>query len=416
MESPHMALSCPPESNGPQPRPRYEVADIFRLYGQEYQATHSLAQKQRSVMYSIAHCRTSTFGYHVDVCDECGHTDTAHNSCRDRHCPKCQGIARRKWINARLTHLLPVPYYHVVFTLPHALFPLSLYNKELIYELLFESASETLLSFGRDPRWLGGGLGFYGILHTWGQTLWHHVHGHFVVPGGALGNDGRWIEPRYKGSFLFPVHALSSVFKGKFIEGLKKAHDEGSSLVIPNYLEYLNDDMQFESWIDELASRDWVVYCKPPCGDAEQVVRYIGSYTHRVAISNHRLISIDNGEICFRYKDYRENRIEWKEMTLNAHEFIKRFLWHILPHGFHKIRHYGFLANGRAKTMVSRIRKLLKAKFNMSTEKSSKGTIDVLCPICKKGRLIPSRIIDRFGRMIFKGPSFFRAGYCFNTA
>jgi len=411
-----MALSCHSESNDPQPRPRYKVADIFRLYGQEYRATHSLTQKQRSVMYYIAHCRTSTFGYHVDVCDECGHKDAAHNSCRDRHCPTCQGISQRKWVNARLEDILPVPYYHVVFTFPHALFPLGLYNKTLIYELLFDSASETLLEFGRDPKWLGGELGFYGILHTWGQTLWHHVHGHFLVPGGALGKAGRWIKPRYKDKFLFPVQALSPVFRGKFIEGLKKAYYETRVLVIPDELVHLNDEAQFEAWIDELVSRNWVVYCKPPFSGAEDVVTYIGRYTHRVAIGNHRLISIDNGEIRFRYKDYRQNRIEWKEMSLTAHEFIRRFLWHILPHGFHKIRHYGFLANGRAKAMVARIRELLKVKITMSTVKPLKHNIGLLCPVCKKGRLIPYLIIDRFGHMMFKALSFSSTGYSFNTS
>jgi hypothetical protein len=410
-----MALSCPSKSNASQSRPRYEVADIFRRYGKEYQATHSLTRRQRAVMFDIAHCRTSTFGYHVDRCEQCGYTEGAYNSCRNRHCPTCQGISQRRWVKARLEDLLPVPYYHVVFTLPHSLFPLSLYNKELVYELLLDSASETLLYFGRDPRWLGGEIGFYGVLHTWGQTLWHHIHSHFIVPGGGLTKDGQWVEPRYRGAFLFPIHALSEVFRGKFIEALKKAYDH-SDMVVPEELNHLAHAHEFEAWVDELVSQDWVVYCKPPVGGPEQVVRYLGSYTHRVAISNHRLISIDHGQIRFRYKDYKDKRLIWKDMSLPVNDFIQRFLWHVLPGGFHKIRHYGFLANGKAKAKVAQIRGLLRAKISTRSEESSKHTIGVPCPVCKRGKLIPSLIIDRFGTMVFKALSSFRAGYSFNTS
>ena len=410
-----MALSCPSESNETQPRPPYEVGDIFRLYGQEYRATHSLTQKQRSVMFDIAHCRTSTFGYHVDRCEQCGYIDGAYNSCRNRHCPTCQGISQRKWVKARLEDLLPVPYYHVVFTLPHTLFPLSLYNKEVIYELLFDSASETLLSFGRDPRWLGGEIGFCGVLHSWGQRLLHHIHSHFIVPGGGLTKDGQWVEPKYSRKFLFPVHALSEVFRGKFIEALKKACYNGE-LVLPDELRYLEQDDDFQGWVDELVSQDWVVYCKPPFGGPEQVVRYLGKYTHRVAISNHRLISIDNGQIFFHYKDYKDKRLIWKYMSLHVNDFIQRFLWHVLPEGFHKIRHYGFLANGKAKAKVAQIRELLRAKIISSTEESSKDNRGVICPVCKKGRLIPFFVIDRFGNIMFKALSFFTAAYSFNTS
>ncbi|RJR22299.1 MAG: hypothetical protein C4582_06825 [Desulfobacteraceae bacterium] len=282
------------------------------------------------------------------------------------------------------------------------MFPVSLYNQALIYELLFKSASATLLEFGRDKRWLGGEVGFWGILHSWGQKLWQHIHGHFVIAGGAVGEDGRWIEPRYRGKFLFPVGALSKVYRGKFIEGLKKAYYAGD-LIIPDEAAELRREEGFENWINALVSKDWVVYCKPPFGNAEAVVNYIGRYTQRVAISNGRIISTEEGEIRFSYKDYSKDRIAWREMALKAEEFIKRFLWHILPDGFHKIRYYGFLANGRAKAMVKKIAQ------GLSTEKArelrSEGYVPeepegLLCPVCRKGIMVAFLIVDRWGRKI----------------
>jgi len=391
-----------------------EVADIFRRYGEEYRCTHSMTPKQRRVMRDIEQCRTGALGFHVDECDECGQRDVGYNSCRNRHCPKCHGIARRKWVKARLADLLPVPYYHVVFTLPHHIFPLSLYNQSLIYELFLDSASETLVKFGENPRWLGGEIGFWGMLHTWGQSLWQHIHGHFVVAGGAIGKDGRWIEPKYRGKFLFPVAALSQVFRGKFIEGLKKTYYDGK-LMIPTDLEEIKEEGRFEKWVDELVSRDWVVYCKRPFGDAEQVVRYVGRYTHRVAISNQRIISIAGGEIRFRYKDYKKDRIVWDEMTLKAEEFIKRFLWHVLPDGFHKIRHYGFLANGRSKGKLARIREVLEQKPETEADRPSGEAEAVLCPVCRKGRLITVFIIDRLGQIIRRSLSLLQSGLVLDT-
>lgn len=391
-----------------------EVADIFRLYGHGYREKNRLSKKQHWVMYNIEHCRTSAFGYHVDVCEECGYRDPFPNSCRDRHCPKCQGISQRKWVKMRVEDILPVPYYHVVFTLPHNLFPLSLYNKELIYDLLFERASETLMAFGNNPKWLGGELGFFGVLHSWGQSLWHHIHVHFIVPGGALGEDGRWIQPKYKGKFLFPVEALSKVFRGKFIEGLKRAYYDGA-LSIPDAMMHLGEEVEFEKWVDELVGRNWVVYCKPPFGSPEQVVRYVGRYTHRVAISNRRLVSIDGGEVRFRYKDYRKSRITWKEMTLKAEEFIQRFLWHVLPDGFHKIRHFGFLANGRSKGKLARIREALKKELESKEERTSEETEAVLCPVCRKGRMVPALIIDRLGQIIARNLSLLQCGLVLDT-
>lgn len=378
-------------------QPAFEVADIFRQYGRAFRTQHKLTQKQRRVMWAITHCRTDLMGYHVDQCNYCGYTDQAFNSCRDRHCPKCQGIARHKWINNRLEQTFPVPYYHVVFTLPHDLVRLIAHNRRSLYDLLFDSSARTLLTFGRDPDRLGGEIGFYGVLHTWGQTLWPHPHVHFIVPGGALAKDGHWISAPHRSKFLFPVRALSKVFRGKFVEGLKKAYYAGK-LNLPD--EELTDPRCFELWLDQLAARKWVVYCKSPFKNPDQVVSYIGRYTHRVAISNHRLISIDRSQIRFRYKNYRKNRIRWEELSLDAPEFIKRFLWHVLPTGFHKIRHYGFMANGRCRQWIAHIKSLL------STDDSDKTTItesapSPTCPQCKTGDLIPLFI---YSMKRWKGP------------
>ncbi len=380
---------------------KLEVADIFRRYGGAYRAAHKLSSKQQSVMFDIEHCRSSHFGYHIDICDQCGHIDFGYNSCRNRHCPQCQGIAQRRWVNARLEDLLPIAYYHVTFTLAHLLNPLVGYNRELIYNLLFDCASKTLLQFGQDPKWLGAMIGFYGILHTWGGKLWQHLHLHFIVSGGGLSGDGRWVQPKYKGKFIFPVMALSQVFRGKFIEGLKDAYATGK-LVLAGKLNHLKDAAQFEKFVDQLVARNWVVFAKPPFGGPEKVVRYIGRYTHRIAISNNRLIKIEKDRVYFNYKDYRDNGC-WKQGFLKVEEFIRRFLLHILPEGFHRIRHYGFLANGRCKAKVAQIRKLLSCHDELKLDLDEKVVEDragCICPACKKGRLIPIMIVHRTGQMI----------------
>ena len=311
-------VACHKEQSS-QDRPEYELADIFRLYGEEYRKNHTLTPEQGKSMYAIEHCRTSVYGYHADVCDECGHIERAYNSCRNRHCPKCQGIAKRKWVGNRLNELLPISYHHATFTLPDQISHLSLYNQKLIYDLLFEASSKTLLTFGEDPTWLGAKTGFYGILHTWSQTLWPHVHIHYIVPVGGLTETREWIEPKYKSKFLFPVKALSKVFRGKFIEGLKKTYYAGK-LVIPYDKQELNKPHKFEQWLDHLVSRNWVVNSKPPFSGPEEVVRYIGRYTHRIAISNSRILSIENGQIRFSYKDNKEKDKSkiWKEMIVSA--------------------------------------------------------------------------------------------------
>ncbi len=381
--------------------PRYEISDIFQMYGKEYCQHNQMSLKQHKVMTAIEHCRTSKLGYHIDRCDKCGHTEPDFNSCRDRHCPKCQGISRKKWVKARVKNLLPVPYYHVIFTLPHSLHPLLSHNKKFFYELLFSSASDTLLTFGRDPKWLGGEIGFYGILHSWGQTLWQYAHVHFIVAGGALTSDNRWFEPRYKSKFLFPVHALSKVFRGKFIECLQGKYDSGD-LLLPSTHEHFKSKKEFDHFVEELFNKNWVVYCKSPFANPERVVKYIGRYTHRVAISNNRIIDADHGEIQFWFKHYKDNKVAWKKMRLKAHEFIRRFLWHVLPEGFHKIRHYGFMANGRCKTKISQILDILQSRLNdVSCSVGEDDEYAKICPECKKGRLSPLLVINRFGQTLF---------------
>lgn len=376
----------------------YEVADVFRRYGAEYRGKNGITKRQHNVMLAVERCRTEWYGCHEDKCDNCGHIESAFNSCRDRHCPKCQGVTRRKWVNSRLSDILPVSYYHVVFTLPHLLQPLLHFNKKHIYNLLFSSAADTLLTFGRDPKWLGGEIGFFGILHTWGQKLWQHPHVHFIVPGGALTAENQWKEPRYKSTFLFPVRALSKVFRGKFIEGLKTAHAQGA-FSFSEETSDLKDPRGFERWIDRLVGRDWVVYCKAPFGDADQVVRYIGRYTHRIAISNNRIRDIQDDKVHFTYKDYKDKHKRRKLMSLATNEFIRRFLWHVLPTGFHKIRHYGFLANGRRKASITQIKMLLHKKSHIEEQNNS---VDwrMPCPQCRTGKLIPHLIITRFYRLI----------------
>lgn len=384
-------------------RPEHEVADIFNLYGVEYRAAHKLTVEQLQVMYAISHCRTAAYGFHTDICDKCGHTESAYCSCRDRHCPKCQGVAKRKWVNARIDELLPVAYHHVIFTLPNQLSELSQFNRTLMYDLLFESASQTLLTFGYDPKHLGAQIGFYGILHTWSQTLWPHAHLHFIVTAGGLTDDGRWVEPKYKKKFLFPVKALSKVFRGKFIQGLKKAYHAGA-LILTDDLN-IRSDNDFERWIDRLVARDWVVHSKPPFAGPEAVVRYIGRYTHRAAISCNRIISIEGGLIRFSYKDNKEkdkNKI-WKEMTLPADEFITRFLYHVLPKRYHRIRHYGFLNNCQKHNNLEKIRQFLVSSETFEVPAvaiTPENTDGILCPKCEKGHLRSFLVTDGYGQVL----------------
>lgn len=336
--------------------PRWEVADILRAHGEAYRARHPVSPEQAAVMRHLVACRTAALGGHRDACSSCGFTRISYNSCRDRHCPKCQATKRAQWLETRLERLLPVEYFHVVFTLPQELKPLVLKNRRVLYRLLFRTASQTLLQLAADPKRLGAQIGFTAILHTWGQNLLFHPHLHCVVTGGGLSRDGqRWIPAR-SGYFL-PVDVIGSLFRGKFLAGLKQAYRTGQ-LRLTGSVGQLACPEAFRQLLGRLYRQKWVVYAKLPFGGAEQVYRYLGRYTHRVAISNSRIVSFHNGRVCFRYKDYADgNRIQ--QMTLSAEEFIRRFLLHVLPTGFVRIRHYGLLASRNVSTRLERCRQLL---------------------------------------------------------
>lgn len=375
-------------------RPQFELADVLRLHGQAFRSHRKLSLAQHQAFHAIEHCRTGAFGAHIQECDSCCHREQSYNSCRNRHCPKCQGSARDRWVEARLSELLPIPYYHVVFTIPSQLNGLCQYNESLMYSLLFEASSETLKVFGQDEKWLGGELGFFGILHTWGQNLWYHPHIHYVVSGGGLGKDGQWKEPKFGGKFLFPVHALSQVFRGKFLQGLRRHYRQHQLAFPPD--SPLEDPVRFEQLLSELHAKKWVVYAKAPFRTPESVVRYIGRYSHRVAISNHRLVALDAYEIQFRYRDYRDGG-NLKVMTLTPDHFLERFLWHILPQGFRRIRSFGFLAAGHKSEKLPLAYQAIQAVENAkSPSKAIEPKIrePKPCPFCQEGALIPQASIQ----------------------
>lgn len=335
-----------------------EVADIFRRHGAAYrQANHGhLGRLERRVMSAIELCRTAELGGHVEGCRSCGAIRVAYNSCRNRHCVKCQGGACREWLAARQGELLPVAYFHVVFTLPAPIAAIAFQNKAAVYAILFKTVAETLRTIAADPRHLGAEIGLIAVLHSWGQNLTYHPHIHCIVPGGGLSPDGaRWIACRP--GFFLPVRVLSRLFRRLFLEQLRAAYDDGR-LNFFGDLAHLAAPMAFSRQVAEVRRLKWVVYAKSPFGGPQQVLAYLGRYTHRVAIANSRLISLTEGQVAFRWRDYR-NRGKAKVMTLDAHEFIRRFLLHTLPDGFHRIRHYGFLANGHRAAKLERCRWLL---------------------------------------------------------
>jgi hypothetical protein len=382
-------------------RPPLEVADIFRQHGPAFRATHSLSPEQRRVMRAIEVCRTSVLGGHVDQCDNCQYQRVSYNSCRNRHCPKCQSLAKARWLEARLADLLPVQYFHVVFTLPEQLSHLALQNKRVVYNLLFAAASQSLLRIAADPKHLGAQPGFLAVLHTWGQNLHHHPHLHCVVPGGGLSLDGqRWISCRP--NFFLPVRVLSRLFRRLFRQKLERAYQRGD-LCFHGALAHLAESPAFTRLLQSLARQEWVVYAKPPFGGPRQVFDYLGRYTHRVAISNHRLIKLDHGNVTFTAKDYRHHSRQTL-ITLPAHEFIRRFLLHTLPRGFQRLRHFGLLSNRARLTRLTRCRQLLdvahdpvnllspppddRALYQSLTDSSL-----TLCPDCGKGQLRPHHLI-----------------------
>jgi Putative transposase/Transposase zinc-binding domain len=327
-------------------RPPLEVADLVRAAGQAFIDSNRawLTPRHLETLRAIRRCRTAELGGHVDECTRCGHQAISYNSCRNRHCPKCQSNARHRWLDARRRELLPVPYAHVVFTLPHELAPLALQNKKTVYDLLFRASAETLQEVARNPQRLGAEIGFFGVLHTWNQKLEHHPHVHCVVPAGGLAPDHtRWVRPRY--NFFLPVRVLGRLFRGKFIAALKSAFARGK-LGFYGKLKPLGEEKNFRALLRQAYRHDWVVYAKRPFGGPEHVLRYLGGYTHRVAISNHRLVACDNGKVTFRWRDSAHKNRK-RLMTLPLHEFLRRFLLHLLPPGFVRIRHFGFLANRR---------------------------------------------------------------------
>ena len=341
-------------------RASLEVADIFRAAGPTYRTTHAghLSLHQLKVMSAIEHCRTAALGGHVEACEDCGHWRIAYNSCRNRHCPKCQGAAARTWLAEREADLLPVGYFHVVFSVPAEVAAIALNNKAVVYDLLFRAASETMLTIAADRRHLGARIGITAVLHTWGSPLTHHPHIHMIVPGGGISLDGtRWVSSRP--GFLLPVRVLSKLFRRLFLTQLLELHAAGRLAFFGDHARF-REERVFLRLIARLRRKNWVVYAKPPFAGPEAVLAYLSRYTHRVAISNRRLLAFDETGVTFRYKDYRRNGADRQQvMTLSVDEFIRRFLLHVLPRGFHRIRHYGLLASSARKVSLARARELL---------------------------------------------------------
>jgi len=379
-----------PEAPTAGQRGGVDLAEIFRTHGEAFRRTHRLHRAQRRAMRAIETCRTAALGGHRDVCDHCGAERLSYNSCRNRHCPKCQSLATARWLDARRAELLPVEYFHVVFTLPHALYVLLDRNARLLYALLFRTTAATLSAFAHDPRHLGGDLGVTAVLHTWGQTLTQHIHLHCIVTGGALAADGsRWIPA--KPGFLFPVRALAMVFRAKYLEALDRAATAGT-LALP---DVLSAPGAFPAWLASLRQQDWVVYAKPPFAGPEQVLQYLGRYTHRVALSNERLVDLQNGVVRFRWKDYSDGD-RMKVMALAAEEFIRRFLLHIVPERFVRIRHFGVLANRSRQAKLARCRQLLGQPLPPPSPTAESVPALLLrltgidierCQVCGQGRL-----------------------------
>ena len=373
-------------------RPALELADLVRAAGGAFieRSRKWIRWKHVKVLLAIARCRTAVLGGHLDECTRCGHRAISYNSCRNRHCPKCQAGARERWLEKRRRELLPTPYVHVVFTLPRHLAPLVLQNQSVIYSLLFRTSAETLLEVARNPQHLGAEIGFFSVLHTWTQKIELHPHVHCVVPAGGLSADHtRWIKPLY--DFFLPVGVLGAVFRGKFHEALKRAFHDGK-LTFHGDLKPLAQPKTFAAWLRPLFRKDWVVYAKRPFGGPEHVLRYLGRYTHRVAISNHRLVSFADGKVAFRWRDSAHNN-EQKLLTLAVDEFLRRFLLHLLPEGFVRIRNFGFLANRRRATTLPLCFQLLGSAAQAKPELTTTSSSDAwLCPKCGGPMLVIERL------------------------
>ncbi len=379
-----------------------EVADIFREYGPAYRATHKLPLQHLKAMSAIESCRTKALGGHLEECDTCGAEVPAYNSCRNRFCPKCNWLAKEKWLLKRKKELLPVSYFHVVLTIPDLLNPLIRYNEKVIYDILFKAGSETLLTLGRDPKHLGADIGFMAILHTWGSNMIDHPHLHCVVPCGGLSDDEmEWLWPnksKKKKKFFVHVHVISDLFKKKFLHYLDAAYQKGE-LKLQGQVAHLQDPAAFNKLKSELYGKKWVTFCKQPFGGPEQVLEYLSRYTHRVAISNHRLIKVEGGRVYFKWKNYRKDG-KFEETSLDVFEFIRRFLLHVLPKGYFKIRYFGILAS-RNRHKLWTAQEILGNSEDVQERKNEEGEKSFeewffeltgieagICPYCKKGRLI----------------------------
>lgn len=386
---------------------RLELQDVFRLYGEEYCRCSHLSYEKRKVMRHIELCRTAALGGHIEECDTCDLKRNAYNSCGDRHCPKCQTLVKEHWLNARRTELLPCGYFHNVFTIPHELNPLILQNKKVCFHLLFASVNETLQAFAKDPQWrLGGIVGFIAVLHTWSQLLLDHFHLHCLIPAGALSFDKkRWTPARKRKKYLFRVTSLAKEFKKRYLAKLERVYSR-DELVFAGKIAAMGTPGGMSGLIGQVRKKKWIVYTKRPFTGPEQVLEYLGRYTHRVAISNNRIKAIDNGKITFTYKDRARNN-EVRETTLPAAEFIRRFLLHVLPEGFPKIRYFGFLAHTNKGWSIPLLRRLIdpsamlpeKLKETIQEMMLRLTGIDImLCPKCKKGRM---RIVSELPRLVW---------------
>jgi Putative transposase/Transposase zinc-binding domain len=389
-------------------RPPFEVADIIREHGDRFIKTHGawLTGQHRRVLRALARCRTAALGGHLDRCSRCDHRAISYNSCRNRHCPKCLTHARGQWLEARQDELLPVGYHHVVFTLPHQLSWLALQNKKVVYDLLFRASAATLLEVAADPKHLGATIGCLSVLHTWGQNLLHHPHVHCVIPVGGLSRDrAHWVHSRYR--FFLPVKVLSRVFRGKFVAGLRRAFQLGR-LSFPGRLQSLTDAPAFRAFLRRLFRHDWVVYAKPPFGGPAHVLQYLARYTHRVAISNHRILNVTDGTVTFQWKDYRHGS-QQKTMTISAVEFLRRFFLHVLPKGFVRIRFLGFLAHRRRAHDLPLCRRALACR---PSHVVTPPTVEPIapsaawpCPRCGGAMILIERLTacQIYGRAIAEG-------------
>ena len=398
-----------------------EVADVFRDGAARFEGRYGylVSREQRQVCRAVLRCRTAALGGHAQRCNDCGHERVQYNSCRNRHCPKCQAKARSAWLAARESELLPIPYFHLVFTLPHQLGPLGLQNKRIVYGLLFRAAADTLRELGADPKHLGAKVGCLMVLHTWGQNLMHHPHVHCVVPGGGISLDGRdWIackrSKKAPKDFFIHVKVLSAVFRGKFIAMLKQAY-ASDQLNFPGQLESLRNEQAFESLLTLAVKRPWIVYAKRPFASDSCVLKYLARYTHRVAISNRRLLDLADGQVRFQYKDYAAGQ-QTKVMSLATEEFMRRFLMHTLPTGFVRIRYYGFLANRYRQDNLQLCRQLLGVSNSYGEQGDTNDTkspdelapeiIMERCPVCERGTLLTTHIIDPTHRLYPRRPHF----------